>query len=415
MKTRKISEILPCLMLILGSFFACQAKNSAPDTPITNQEHIASEETAIKDAETLQTGADQTELYLPMLEGKRVAMLVNQTAVISNASGSNTPLVDSLINRDVDVKFLMAPEHGIKGLVSAGDPVSDSHYQQKKDLQIFSLYGKNKKPQAEWLNKIDVVVFDVQDVGCRFYTYLSTLYYLLEACGECGKEVIVLDRPNPNDTIDGPMLKAPQFKSFVGMVEVPLLHGCTLGEMAQMMIGEGWAGQNKPKLTVIPVKGWKHGQEYDLPIAPSPNLKNSHAIRLYPSLCLFEATNVSVGRGTPWPFEVIGMPELKGDFSFTPQSCEAATNPLQNGKLCHGKDLRNEKTTVGFHLKWLIDCAKEIGPSWITSKQFFDRLAGTDKLREQINSGVTEEKIRATWQTELQAYKTMRQKYVIYE
>lgn len=405
--SRRISSILPFLLLFFVSFSACKAKNTT--------ETALNEAPSVTESRTLLTGADQTELYLPMLEGKRVAMLVNQTSVISNGQGGYTPLVDSLIDRDVDVRFLMAPEHGIKGLVSAGDPVSDSHYQKKKDLTIYSLYGKNKKPSAEMLADADVVVFDIQDVGCRFYTYLSTLFYLLEACGEQHKEVIILDRPNPNDTIDGPVLKDDKFKSFVGIVPVPLMHGCTLGELAQMMTGEGWTGKQEPELTVISCRNWTHGQPYDLPIAPSPNLQNSHAIRLYPSLCLFEATNVSVGRGTPWPFEVVGMPGLKGDFTFTPKSCEAATNPLQNGKLCSGYDLRNTDVPVGFHLNWVMKCAKEIGASWVTQKSFFDRLAGTDKLRQMIDAGKSEDEIRATWQDELKAFRQTRSKYIIYK
>lgn len=364
-------------------------------------------------AQNVLCGADQTDCYLPLLKDKKVALLVNQTSVIRNAEGGYTHLADSLISLDIDVRFLMAPEHGIKGLVSAGDTVGDSHYEKKKNLTVYSLYGKTKKPQAEWLKEVDVVVFDIQDVGCRFYTYLSTLKYLLEACGEQQKEVLVLDRPNPNDTVDGPMLK-PAFRSFVGMVEVPLLHGCTLGEMAQMMIGEGWIGEKKPRLTVIPCSGWNRNQPYSLPIAPSPNLRTDHAIRLYASLCLFEATDISVGRGTDWPFEVLGHPSLKGDFSFTPRNCTAATNPLQKNKLCHGFDLRETEVPTGFHLDWLICCIGQLGPSCIKQPSFFDKLAGNDSLRLMISEKKSEKAIRDSWQKELTEYRSMREKYLIY-
>lgn len=364
-------------------------------------------------AQNVLTGADQTECYLPLLKDKKVAMLVNQTSVVRNRQGELTSLVDSLINLDIDVRFLMAPEHGLQGLVSAGDPIGDTHYEKKKNLIVYSLYGKNKKPQAEWLKEVDIVVFDIQDVGCRFYTYLSTLKYLLEACGEQQKEVLLLDRPNPNDTIDGPMLKSA-FQSFVGMIEVPLMHGCTLGEMAQMMIGEGWIGAQKPKLTVIPCSGWQRGQSYSLPVAPSPNLRTDHAIRLYASLCLFEATDISVGRGTDWPFEVIGHPRLKGDFRFTPKSCAAATNPLQMNTLCHGYDLREADVPKGFHLDWLMQCISQLGPACIKQKTFFDRLAGNDQLRLMITDGKTAAAIRASWQPELENYRKMRSKYLLY-
>ncbi|MBQ0056840.1 MAG: DUF1343 domain-containing protein [Bacteroidales bacterium] len=387
------------------SVCSCQARNTQ------HEPAAAATETASTEAHLL-TGADRTDAYLPMLEGRRVAMLVNQTSVIAH-DGGHTAIVDSLISRDVDVRFLMAPEHGIKGLISAGDPVTDSHYQQKQNLKVYSLYGKNKKPQAEWLSQCDVVVFDVQDVGCRFYTYLSSLYYLLQACGEQHKEVIVLDRPNPNDTIDGPVLSDDRFRSFVGMVNVPMLHGCTLGEMAQMMVGEGWLGDcPKPKLTVITCQGWHHGQPYDLPIAPSPNLRTPHAIRLYPSLCLYEASDVSVGRGTDTPFEVVGKPGFaKGDYRFTPQPCEAATNPPHAGKLCQGYDLRTLDVSVGLHLDLLLLFADT---EWITQTKFFDRLAGTDQLRLMITQGRPEDEIRQSWQPDLLKYRAMREKYVLY-
>lgn len=389
---------------------SCTAQNTHSELQSTTQ---------IEPKEVIRTGSEQTASYLPLLEGKKVAMLVNQTSILSNAAGNNHSLIDSLIDLDVDIRFLMAPEHGLKGLISAGDAVGDAKYEKRQNLQVYSLYGKNKKPQREWLQSIDCVVFDIQDVGCRFYTYLSTLYYLLEACGETGTEVIVLDRPNPHDTIDGPVLD-PKFQSFVGMVQVPLLHGCTLGELARMMKGEGWVKVEKDfPLTIIPCQGWKHGDPYSLPVAPSPNLRTDQAIRIYPSLCLFEATDISVGRGTDYPFEVLGHPMMTGDFEFTPKHCESATHPLQENKVCHGMSLRNVQVDKGFHLQWLLNAHQQFATqaqptSWIKQNTFFDRLAGTDKLRLMIASEQSEDEIRASWQNELSQYRTIRQKYLLY-
>ena len=405
----KFSSFLALLLFTFTQMSSCTAQNQKA----AQTEPLQSSQIPI-----LQTGAERMNKYLPLLKNRRTALLVNQTSVVKNADGQFVPLADTLISLDVDVRFLMTPEHGLKGTVSAGDAVGDGQYDKRRDIPVRSLYGKNKKPQPEWLDEVDCVVFDVQDVGCRFYTYLSTLYYLLQACGECGKDVIVLDRPNPHDTIDGPVLE-PQFRSFVGMVEVPLLHGCTLGELARMIVGEKWIGDKTPTLTVIPVSGWRHGDDYSLPIAPSPNLRTDHAIRLYPSLCLFEATEISVGRGTDWPFEVLGHPTLHGDFSFTPHECEAATRPLQEGKICYGFDLRPTQSEKGFHLRWLLECHRQMTNDaqptcWITQPTFFDRLAGTNRLREQIGSGLQESEIRATWQNDLEKYRKIRSQYILY-
>lgn len=376
-------------------------------------------------AQSVRTGAERSELWLPMLENKRVALMVNQTSVVTRQQPavtdplrpkSNEPefrhLADTLLDLGIDLKFIMSPEHGFKGDISAGAKINNTSYNKLIKMPIYSLYGDTKKPLPEWLDKVDAVVFDVQDVGCRFYTYLSTLYYVLEACGEQQKEVIVLDRPNPHDTIDGPVLD-PQFTSFVGIVPVPILHGCTLGEMAQMMLGEFWADKPKPQLTVVPCEGWHHGDDWHVAIAPSPNLRNDHAIRLYPSLCLFEGTSISVGRGTPWPFEVYGHPVTSGSFKFTPRHNASAAHPLQENHLCNGYDLRKKDVKRGFHLGWLIQCSKQVGGRWITSRSFFDRLAGTDQLRIMIDGGKSGAEIRASWQEGLAAYREMRTKYVI--
>lgn len=358
------------------------------------------------------TGADRIEEYLSILKDKRVALVVNHTSVILSQEGDYIPLPDSLIHRGVDVRCIMAPEHGYKGSADAGEHLSNSQ-DLSTGLQIYSLYGKTRKPQSEWLKDIDIIVFDIQDVGARFYTYLSTLKNVIEACGENDKELLVLDRPNPNDTIDGPVLDL-KFESFVGCLPIPLLHGCTLGEMAQMIVGEEWVSVS-PSLIVVPCGGWKHGDSYILPIAPSPNLPNNHAINLYPSLCLFEGTGVSVGRGTDFPFEVYGHPMIKSDFSFIPRPTESNKSPLQNGKKCFGEDLRNVVPKNGFNLEYLLKAYKSLGNNFVTSISFFDRLAGTDILRIQMMSGKSESQIRDSWQDGLNEYRKIREKYLIYK
>ena len=363
-------------------------------------------------AQSVCAGADRLEEYLPILEGKRVGLVVNQTSVIASPDGVLVPLPDSLLHRGVDVRCIMAPEHGYYGAAGAGEHVSTTD-DAKTGLKIYSLYGKTRKPQPEWLQELDILVFDIQDVGARFYTYLSTMKNVIEACGECDRQLMILDRPNPNDTIDGPVLDM-RFSSFVGAVPVPLLHGCTLGELGQMIVGEGWVTITQP-LIVVPCSGWRHGQEYACPIAPSPNLPNAHAINLYPSLCLFEGTQVSVGRGTDSPFEIYGHPAMRGRYSFTPRPSQANKSPLQNGKKCNGENLQSAGKISGFRLDYLLNAYRQLGNGFITSVSFFDRLAGTDMLRKQILSGMNEEDIRASWQEELAAYRQMRAKYIIYK
>lgn len=331
-------------------------------------------------------------LYLPMLEGKRVGLVVNQTAVVKRVTdGAYIPLPDTLLSRGIDVRCIMAPEHGYKGEAEAG-----AHIKNAKDattgLNIYSLYGNDKKPRKEWMKDLDVLVFDIQDVGCRFYTYLSTLYYVMQACGEQHKEIIVLDRPNPNDTVDGPTLQ-PAFKSFVGIIPIPLMHGCTLGELARIMADKGWLDEQKQpdmeepedRLTVIPCAHWRHGQPYSLPINPSKNLRNDHAIALYPNLCLFEGSDVSVGRGTDHPFEMFGS-----------------------------HDLRQTEAPRGFTLRFYLQHQKEKGWGWITRSKFFNLLAGSDQLYNQLRAGKSEKEIRQTWQADLEAFRAIRQQYAIY-
>lgn len=364
-------------------------------------------------AQNIATGADRTDLYLPLFKSKRIALVINHTSVVKRNNGSFCPLPDTLLRRGVDVACIMAPEHGYQGTADAGAHVANSS-DGETGLPIYSLYGKNKKPRAEWLENIDLVVFDMQDVGARFYTYLSTLYYLIEACGEQQKPLVILDRPNPNDTIDGPT-RDKVHHSFVGIVGIPLLHGCTLGELAEMICGERWVATIPPSLTVIKCLGWQHGTSYEVPIAPSPNLPNAHAIALYPSLCLLEATEVSVGRGTPFPFQVYGHPDIKSDFCFTPRSSQSNKHPLQENKECRGQDLRAKPAPRGFSLFFLMDVARSLGKGWITSPRFFDLLAGNSILREQIDSGLSADSIRQSWQADLQKFRTIRNKYLLYE
>ena len=368
----------------------------------------------------IRTGAEQIGKLLPLLEGKRVSLVVNQTSRCGTVH-----LLDTLY-RKVRIVQLFAPEHGIRGKADAGETVSDGR-DSRTGIPIVSLYGKNKKPDPGQLQRTDAVVFDLQDVGARFYTYISTLYYVMQACAENDKEVIVLDRPNPCDYVDGPVLDM-KYKSFVGMLPIPLLHGCTMGEMARMINGEGWLGNGmRCRLTVIPVEGWKHGQPYPLPVKPSPNLPNDLSIALYPSLCPFEGTSVSVGRGTLFPFQVIGSPFLQTadnpelDFRFTPQSLPGYDkNPLHKGKICRGMDLRKENSPQGFSLHYVIlfyRLYKQAGYAgkFFSRPQWFDLLMGTNQVRADIQDGKPETEIRSKWQKGLERYSRLREKYLLYE
>ncbi|MGL4518625.1 MAG: exo-beta-N-acetylmuramidase NamZ family protein [Phocaeicola sp.] len=365
-----------------------------------------------------QMGAEQLERYLPLLKNKRVALVVNHTSVVGK---EQTHLLDTLLALGVEVKTLFAPEHGFRGTADAGETISHGK-DSRTGIPIASLYGKTKKPTAQQLAQVDLVLFDMQDVGARFYTYISTMHYVMEACAEQGKELIVTDRPNPCDYIDGPIRRS-ELKTFVSMHPIPVLHGCTVGELAQMINGEGWLqGGKKCPLTVIPVNGWKHGDPYSLPVKPSPNLPNDHAIALYPSLCPFEGTGMSMGRGTHFPFEVIGSPDLpKGSFSFTPQPLEGFDkNPLHKGRICHGSDLRKVEAPQGLSLKYVIEyyqAYKQAGKAdkFFTRPKWFDILLGTPKVRELIIAGKNEEEIRALWKEELARYKKMREGYLIYK
>lgn len=363
-------------------------------------------------------GADRMEAYDSLLKGKRVSLVINQTSVVGCSS-----LLDTLYSRSMDIVQVFTPEHGFRGNADAGETVNDER-DVRTNIPIISLYGKNKKPLPAQLAQTDLIVFDIQDVGARFYTYISTLYYVMQACAENSKKLIILDRPNPCDYVGGPVLEK-KYQSFVGMLPIPILHGCTVGELAQMINGEGWLGDGlKCDMVVIPVKGWKHGQPYSLPIKPSPNLPNDQAIAFYASLCPFEGTSVSVGRGTLFPFQMIGSPDLTSyDFQFVPRFLEGFDkNPLHKDKCCYGIDLRNVEVPEGFTLKYVLQFYADYAASsrnpekeFFTRPEWFDLLMGTDQVRLGIIAGKTEKQICNEWEPTLQEYKSIREKYLLYE
>ncbi len=364
-------------------------------------------------SETL-TGADQMKKYLPLLEGKNVAIVANHTSLVNGAH-----LVDTLIFHGIAIKKVFAPEHGFRGKADAGAYVKNE-IDVRTGIPIVSLYGKHKQPSSEDIEGIDIVVFDIQDVGVRFYTYISTLHYVMESCAEHDIPLVVLDRPNPNGGyVDGPVLD-PAFRSFVGMHSIPVVHGLTIGELAKMINGEAWLKDDITcDLIVIPCVNYFHDKPYSLPVKPSPNLPNDHAILLYPSTCFFEGTVVSEGRGTLMPFEIYGHPDLKGDFSFTPIGIEGMSlYPKLKGQLCFGEDLRSFEPEDGWNqifLNWLLDSYKQYPDKKNFFIPHFDMLAGTNTLREQIENGLTEEEIRRSWEPGLDVYRSMRFQYLLYK
>lgn len=361
-------------------------------------------------------GAERMELLLPTLQGKRVALMVNQSSLVGS---TGTHLVDTLLSQGINIVRLFVPEHGLRGKVDAGKNVR-SGVDEKTGLPVVSLYGQRKRPTPEMLADIDLLVFDLQDVGTRFYTYISSMHYLMEACAEEGKTFVVCDRPNPNDFIDGPILE-PDCRSFIGVDPLPVAHGMTVGELALMIDGERWLrGGNTCHVKVIPMDGWSHGDPYELPVRPSPNLPNSRSIELYPSLCFFEATIMSVGRGTSKPFQAIGYPDKRfGSIVYTPQiKLGEDSNPRHKGKLCYGTDytsvsLPKRQIALGPLLDYYRK-ADSLGLQLINQRQLFDLLAGTKKLRQQLSSGLSEEEIRASWQAGLKAFQAKRARYLLY-
>ena len=361
------------------------------------------------------SGDQQLDEYLPLLKNKTVGVVANHASIING-----THLVDTLLISGIHIVSIFSPEHGFRGDEDAGSLISDNK-DSSTGIPIISLYGDHKKPKAEDLQNIDIIVFDLQDVGARFYTYISTLTYVMEACAENGIPLIVLDRPNPNGFyVDGPVLKK-EFKSFVGLHRVPIVYGMTIGEYALMVNGEGWLKEDlKCDLTIIPLRNYNHNYIVNLPIKPSPNLPNWRAVYLYPSLCLFEGTIMSVGRGTDYPFQAYGHPDFQnGGFLFIPESKPGATNPKYKSIKCTGQNLVNyakyyDRILHQINLTWIIESYKMLSPKHEFFISYFDKLAGTDELRKQIESGLTEFEIRKTWKKDIDNYKKIREKYLLY-
>ena len=405
LKMQKIMILLSFMFILLS----CQSQ-------VAGNEMLEEESEQVSEP-SLAVGAERVGQYRALLEGQRVGMVVNQTSVIAGVH-----LVDTFTQMDVNVVKVFAPEHGFRGDHSAGAIIQNG-IDTKTGLPVVSLYGKNKKPSVDMLSDIDVVVFDIQDVGVRFYTYISTMHYVMEACAEQGKKVIVLDRPNPNGHyIDGPILDL-KYKSFIGMHPIPIVHGLTVGELAQMINGEKWLkGGRTCDINIVPCLGYNHSLAYKLPIAPSPNLPNMKAVYAYPYLGLFEGTNVSIGRGTDYPFQLVGRPGEKNmSYSFTPRSIPGVSdNPKYLGKECQGEQVFGDETTLSednnkMNLHWLLHFYKTNGENNESYfKSFFYKLTGTESFKMQIEAGMTESEIRQTWQQELDEYKQMRKKYLLY-
>ncbi|MBE7629555.1 exo-beta-N-acetylmuramidase NamZ family protein [Tenacibaculum piscium] len=403
------------LVCISFQFSSCAQQRKSDNDKIQKNKAINIE----KSTKILKISADRTNLYLSKLKGKNVAIVANQTSTVS-IKGRSKHIIDYLYtDENIAVKKVFAPEHGFRGKADAGETVIDG-VDTKTQLPIISLYGKNKKPSQTQLKNIDVVIFDIQDVGARFYTYISSLHYVMEACAEAKIPVIILDRPNPNaHYIDGPVLEM-KHTSFVGMHPVPVVYGMTIGEYGQMINGENWLKNSlnnniKCDLTVIPLENYTHNTPYNLPIKPSPNLPNATAINLYPSLCFFEGTNVSAGRGTDKQFQIYGAPYLKKTpFSFTPQANEGAKHPKYKAQICHGENLQGNKKLSSLNLSWLLKTYKE-APKKYFFTTFFTKLAGTKKLQHQIEQGLSEKEIKKSWQKEISEFKKIRAKYLLYK
>lgn len=396
--------------LLLTSFltFTSCASNSV----VINQTSFTS---LNKNAQIL-TGADQLSTYLPMLKGKKVGVMGNQTSIVG---ASKEHLVDVLLREKVDLKFAFAPEHGFRGDVERGEKFGND-VDSKTGLPLYTLYGGNQK-QDSIVNAIDVMIFDLQDVGARFYTYITSLHRVMELCAKHNKKLIVLDRPNPNgDQVDGPVRHDDKFKSDVSWHKIAMIHGLTIGELAKMINGEKWLENGKKcDVTIVPVKGYDHKMMYDLPVIPSPSLPNALSVRLYLSLCLFEGTDISVGRGTDWPFQIIGYTNpVYGSFTFTPGERHGMTKHVEGkGAINYGIDLRSVVPSEHkFTLKYVLDFYNKTPDksTFFARPAFFDKLAGTDQLRLQILAGKSEQEIRASWAADLAAYKVMRKKYLLY-
>lgn len=400
------------LNIIIIILFYIQCTGQEPNNATTTKVIINKNEIQ---QPKIEVAAAQIAKYLPLLKDRKVGIVANHTSMINN-----THLVDSLVALKVNVVKVFSPEHGFRGKADAGEKVN-SDFDATTGLPIISLYGKNKKPTPKQIADLDVLIFDIQDVGARFYTYISTMHYIMEAAAENNKKVIILDRPNPNGHyVDGPILEK-EFSSFIGMHQVPIVHGMTVGEYAQMINGEGWlANGKKCDLTVIKTVNYTHKSLYQLPIKPSPNLPNMASVYLYPSLCLFEGTTISVGRGTDKPFQILGHPLIKSEkYSFTPKPSEGAKNPKLNGEKCFGHDLSSfgeeyMKNKPYLNLFWIIDIYNNYPKKDEFFIKSFNLLAGTDKLKQQLKAGISEQDIYKSWQPGLKQFKQTRKKYLLY-
>lgn len=400
------------ILFLAMTFAACTGRNTQDKTAQTEADTLSIHE---EDSRVIPA-ADQLEAYLPLLKGKKVGLMGNQTSVVGP---EKEHLVDVLLRENVDIKFAFAPEHGFRGDIERGEKV-DNTVDKKTGLALHTLYGKNEKADSI-VGSVDVMLFDLQDVGARFYTYIASMHRVMQLCADQGKKIIVLDRPNPNgDQIDGPVRKEDKFKSNISYHKIAMIHGLTVGELAKMINGEGWLeGGKKCDLEVIPIKNWDHSTPYELPVIPSPSLPNYTSVRLYMSLCLFEGTDISIGRGTDWPFQVVGYPDpVFGEFTFTPGTRPGmAAHVEQQDNLCYGVDLREvDAHKEKFTLKYLLDFYHKMPDKtkFFARPEFFDKLAGTDELRKQIIAGKTEDEIRNSWTDDLKAYKEMREKYLLY-
>jgi len=389
---KRLFLTLPALTIVLFAL-ACQGVNDAP-----------------------VPGAYQTEIYKPLLEGKSVAVVANQTSMAGDIH-----LVDNLVRNGIDVRAIFAPEHGFRNLDDAGQLIEDGK-DPVTGIPIISLYGSQRKPSPENLDGIVIVIFDIQDVGARFYTYISTLHYVMEACAENGVKCMVMDRPNPNGFYFDGNIADTSYRSFVGMHPVPIAHGMTVGEYAQMINGEGWLkGGIKCDLSVVTCRNYTHETLYELPVRPSPNLPNQTSIYLYPSICFFEGTNISLGRGTPYPFQVFGSPNLPDrGFSFTPVSVPGAMNPPLLGMRCYGTDLRRAIAdglvpSPRLNLEWVISAWKDYPDKDQFFTRYFDVLASGPVLREQIQKGMSAGEIRESWMVGLVEFGRLREKYLLYD
>lgn len=397
--------------LFLWVFLLMQCGEGPQNSPETTY-------TGDMDPQPIVCGADRMDIYLDQLKGKRVAVVANQTSIVVNRNASYTHLVDTLLSKGITIQKVFAPEHGFRGMADAGEKVKDG-VDERSGLPIISLYGTNRKPSAEQLQDVDLLLFDIQDVGVRFYTYIATLQYVMEAAAVSGVPVMLLDRPNPNGHyVDGPTLD-PKYRSFLGLNPIPLVYGMTIGEYASMFNEEGWLEDGvKADLTVIPLENYTHDSRYELPVRPSPNLPNAKAVNLYPSLGLFEGTHINAGRGTEFQFQRYGSPHLDPELfplTYTPQANFGSKFPKFQNETCYGEDLSGTEYLDEIRLDWLIKAFENTpDKSGFFNSVGFAKHAGTRALQEQIEAGWSQEEIKQSWQAELEAFHTIRTKYLRY-